>query len=128
MLGEPQPSFVHSLTLTQGVAGTAEEMVCPGGELAFVTQMVKDSLQLKGQIHWYSSMLGKKASLKTLRRLLHDSKVTALRTTEFVQVSVFCLPVKTSETSVRPIQGHAWQEGQPEGHALPATQQPGPLK
>lgn len=28
-------------------SGTAAEMVCPGGELAFVTRMVTDSLQLK---------------------------------------------------------------------------------
>ena len=28
-------------------SGTAAEMVCPGGELAFVMRMVTDSLQLK---------------------------------------------------------------------------------
>ncbi|KAL0029114.1 hypothetical protein WJX77_007949 [Trebouxia sp. C0004] len=66
-------------------AGTSEEMVCPGGELAFVTQMVKDSLKLQGRVHWYSSMVGKKATLKQLRRILHESNVTALRTTELVQ-------------------------------------------
>lgn len=66
--------------------GTPEEMVCSGGELAFVSQMVKDSIQLQGRVHWYTSMVGKKATLKQLRRMLHDSKVTALRTTEFVQV------------------------------------------
>ena len=27
--------------------GTAEEMVCPGGELAFVTQIIEDSVSLK---------------------------------------------------------------------------------
>lgn len=70
--------------------GTPEEMVCPGGELAFVTQMVKDSLQLQGRIHWYTSMVGKKSTLKQIRRLLHDSKVTALRSTEFVQVGCSC--------------------------------------
>ncbi len=62
-------------------------MVCPGGELAFVSQMVKDSLKLQGRVHWYSSMVGKKATLKQLRRMLHQSNITALRTTELVQVS-----------------------------------------
>ena len=62
-------------------------MVCPGGELAFVSHMVQDSLKLQGRVHWYSSMVGKKATLKQLRRMLHESKVTALRTTELVQVN-----------------------------------------
>lgn len=54
----------------------------------FVSQMVKDSLKLQGRVHWYSSMVGKKATLKQLRRMLHESKVTALRTTELVQVKI----------------------------------------
>lgn len=33
-------------------AGTAEEMVCPGGEAAFVGAMVADSLMLRGRVHW----------------------------------------------------------------------------
>lgn len=28
-------------------SGTAEEMTCPGGEMSFVMQMIKDSLLLK---------------------------------------------------------------------------------
>ena len=35
-------------------SGTAAEMVCPGGELAFVTRMVTDSLQLKVTLHCIS--------------------------------------------------------------------------
>lgn len=34
------------------LTGTAEEMVCPGGEAAFVGAMVADSLQLQDRIHW----------------------------------------------------------------------------
>lgn len=69
-------------------AGTAEEMVCPGGEATFIKQMVQDSLQLQRRIHWYTTMVGKKATLKELRPLLHRHRVTALRTTEFVQVDM----------------------------------------
>lgn len=65
--------------------GTAEEMVCPGGEAAFVGAMVADSLLLRDRIHWYTAMLGRKASLKALRTALYRHRPTALRTTEFAQ-------------------------------------------
>lgn len=53
--------------------GTADEMVVPGGELAFLRAMLRDSQQLRGRIHWYSSMCGKKATLKVLRQELHSA-------------------------------------------------------
>ncbi|KAI7842940.1 hypothetical protein COHA_003449 [Chlorella ohadii] len=37
--------------------GTAPEMVYPGGELAFVSGMVQDSLALRGAVHWYTTMV-----------------------------------------------------------------------
>jgi 23S rRNA (adenine1618-N6)-methyltransferase len=54
-------------------AGTAEEMVVQGGELVFVRAMIADSKVLRGRIHWYSSMCGKKATLKVLRQELHSA-------------------------------------------------------
>eukprot|EP00891_Asterochloris_glomerata_P009454 jgi/Astpho2/9454/e_gw1.00145.65.1_t len=65
--------------------GTAAEMVYPGGELAFVSRMASESRTLGNRIHWYTTMVGKKATLKQLRKQLHAGRVTALRTTEFVQ-------------------------------------------
>lgn len=122
-------------------AGTAAEMVYPGGEAAFVARMVEDSSGLRDSVHWcvqrgteqlrgglwhlkpavscgwgvslkggtpslyhhhsctgtaractcpawhrFSSMLGKKATLKAARMQLHGMRVTALRTTELAQV------------------------------------------
>jgi 23S rRNA (adenine1618-N6)-methyltransferase len=46
--------------------------VTPGGELAFVRAMITDSCVLRGRVHWYSSMCGKKASMKLLRQELHN--------------------------------------------------------
>ena len=71
-------------------AGTAAEMVYPGGELAFVSQMASESRTMGNRIHWYTTMVGKKATLKQLRKQLHAGRVTALRTTEFVQVGLGC--------------------------------------
>jgi 23S rRNA (adenine1618-N6)-methyltransferase len=54
-------------------AGTATEMVTPGGELSFVRAMIADSLVLRGRVHWYTSMCGKKNTLKILRQELHNA-------------------------------------------------------
>jgi 23S rRNA A1618 N6-methylase RlmF len=48
-------------------------MVVQGGELAFVRAIIADSKVLCGRIHWYSSMCGKKATLKVLRQELHGA-------------------------------------------------------
>ncbi|CAH8392061.1 unnamed protein product [Eruca vesicaria subsp. sativa] len=65
--------------------GTPEEMVCDGGEQAFVTRIIEDSAVLRQRFKWYTSMLGKKANLKLLISKLWQVGVTVVKTTEFVQ-------------------------------------------
>ncbi|ESQ45998.1 hypothetical protein EUTSA_v10000146mg [Eutrema salsugineum] len=65
--------------------GTPEEMVCNGGEQAFVTRIIQDSIILRQRFRWYTSMLGKKANLKLLISKLWEVGVTVVKTTEFVQ-------------------------------------------
>ena len=50
--------------------GSNNEMICPGGDLGFVTRIVKESLVLRHQVTWYSSMLGKLSSAKAIVELL----------------------------------------------------------
>lgn len=64
-----------------------DEMITPGGELAFVTAMLRDSLRLKGRVRWYTSMVGKKGTLRKVLALLREAGVRNVRTTEFLQVS-----------------------------------------
>nr|GMD13920.1 U6 small nuclear RNA (adenine-(43)-N(6))-methyltransferase isoform X1 [Ipomoea batatas] len=66
-------------------AGTPEEMVCPGGEQAFITRMIDDSVQLRQSFRWYTSMIGRKASMKVLVSKLWEVGATVVKTTEFVQ-------------------------------------------
>ncbi|KAG8076583.1 hypothetical protein GUJ93_ZPchr0006g45544 [Zizania palustris] len=46
--------------------GTVEEMVCPGGEQAFITHMIEDSVSLKNSFRWFTLMVGRKAKLVKL--------------------------------------------------------------
>ncbi|KAG9442602.1 hypothetical protein H6P81_018456 [Aristolochia fimbriata] len=65
--------------------GTHEEMVCPGGERAFITKIIEDSVELKQSFRWYTSMVGRKVNLKFLVSKLRDAGVSIVKTTEFVQ-------------------------------------------
>lgn len=98
--------------------GTSEEMVCPGGEKAFITRIIEDSAELKNHFRyyflylechscflclsddlvviifahsfqclhrWFTSMAGRKSSLKDLISKLWKVGVTIVKTTEFVQ-------------------------------------------
>ena len=60
-------------------------MVFPGGEAAFVRQMVLDSATLRGTVHWYTSMVGKKVTLNAIKQLAWQLGATAVRTTELAQ-------------------------------------------
>ncbi|KAI3891988.1 hypothetical protein MKW92_017528 [Papaver armeniacum] len=65
--------------------GTPAEMVCPGGELAFISRIIEDSAVLKQSFRWYTSMVGRKINLKLLTSKLREVGVSVVKTTEFVQ-------------------------------------------
>lgn len=65
--------------------GTPEEMVCSGGEKAFITRIIEDSFVLKQTFRWYTTMVGRKSNLKFLIAKLREVGVSIVKTTEFVQ-------------------------------------------
>ena len=74
------PPFFESmdeaeLNPSTNFGGTAEEMCCEGGEEAFVKRIYDDSLILRETVHWYTTMCGKKDTMKRLRRLLELRRV-----------------------------------------------------
>ncbi|KAL6848348.1 hypothetical protein ACP4OV_021642 [Aristida adscensionis] len=94
--------------------GTTEEMVCPGGELAFITQIIEDSVSLKNSFRWFTSMVGRKANLKSLISKVREVGATVVKTTEFVQGQTarwglawsFIAPRKTVLRSSTPAKNH----------------------
>lgn len=65
--------------------GSANEMVFPGGEVAFIEEMIEESEVLQMRVLWYTSMVGKKTSLRKLLSRLRQKNVQSIRTTEFCQ-------------------------------------------
>ncbi|TDH73359.1 hypothetical protein CCR75_007113 [Bremia lactucae] len=65
--------------------GSANEMVFPGGEIAFIENIIIDSEVLRNRVIWYTSMVGKKSSLRKLLSLLRGKNVKSTSTTEFFQ-------------------------------------------
>jgi len=65
--------------------GTKDEMVCEGGEEGFVGGIVKDSLLLRERVRWYTTMLGRKQSVKAVLRILREAGVKNIVTTTFFQ-------------------------------------------
>ena len=62
-------------------------MVTAGGEVAFVSRMIDESLVLRGRVQWYTSMLGKFSSVAELVQKLRGEGIDNYAITQFVQGS-----------------------------------------
>lgn len=60
-------------------------MVTTGGEIAFITRMIEESLHLRERVIWYTTMLGKLSSVSVLIETLLEHKNNNYAVTEFVQ-------------------------------------------
>lgn len=65
--------------------GSANEMVTPGGEVAFVSRMIDESLSIQDECQWFTSMVGKLSSLTPLIEKLRKHDIDNYAVTEFVQ-------------------------------------------
>lgn len=65
--------------------GNEGELKIKGGEVAFVTKMIEESIEIRDRIKIYSTMIGKKADLFQLKSLIRSKDIENLTWTEFCQ-------------------------------------------
>ncbi|KAI7364709.1 siroheme synthase middle domains-like protein [Hortaea werneckii] len=55
--------------------GSENEMICPGGDVGFVTRILDESLRLRDRVQWYTAMLGKMSSLQRIVSKLKENGI-----------------------------------------------------
>lgn len=98
--------------------GAPVEMVCEGGEVAFVGRILMESLQLRDRVQWYTSMLGKVSSLEVLVERLRKEGIDNYAVTEFIQgnktrrwaIAWSFAPMRPAEHVARGMQAVPWRK------------------
>lgn len=65
--------------------GAPVEMVCEGGEVAFVSRILDESLVLRDRVQWYTAMFGIVSSLEIMVDKLREKAIDNYAVTELIQ-------------------------------------------
>ncbi|WP_419495099.1 23S rRNA (adenine(1618)-N(6))-methyltransferase RlmF [Chryseobacterium bernardetii] len=65
--------------------GQQSELWCEGGELAFITNMITESVQYSSQVLWFTCLVSKKDNLYKLTTLLKKVKAVDFKTIDMAQ-------------------------------------------
>ena len=65
--------------------GLANELWYKGGEEGFVKKMATESVQFKSQVHWFSSLVSKKDSLRNIKRAINKTQPTEVKVIDMEQ-------------------------------------------
>lgn len=60
--------------------GQANELWCAGGEIAFITKMIKQSAKKSSQVLWFSTLVSKKENLKVIYQVIKQVKAKRVET------------------------------------------------
>ena len=61
-------------------AGIANELIYPGGEIAFVRKMIEESKDFGKNCYWFSTLVSKESNLKKIYKLLQEAEIFHLKT------------------------------------------------
>ncbi|MCL4165805.1 UNVERIFIED_CONTAM: hypothetical protein GTU68_056517 [Idotea baltica] len=65
--------------------GQNAELWCPGGEVKFIANMIKQSMEFADQCLWFTSLVSKKDNLQPLYKALRKAKVADYKVVEMAQ-------------------------------------------
>jgi len=65
--------------------GSDNEMIIAGGEVGFIGQIIKESVQFGSRCRWYSSLLGKLSSVKEIIEVIRSEKISNYAIGEITQ-------------------------------------------
>ncbi len=81
----------HASNQRQGAnlnfAGQANELWCEGGELAFIQRMIKESVQAKNNVEWFTCLVSKSAHLKPIKTSINYCGATQCKVVDMGQGS-----------------------------------------
>lgn len=60
--------------------GISSELVCHGGERAFIHNMIRESQKFGKNCYWFSTLLSKQSNLKGIQKALEENQATEIRT------------------------------------------------
>lgn len=66
-------------------SGQQSELWCEGGEMAFIKNMINESVQFSSQVLWFTSLVSKKDNLHQLTTLLKNLKVPEFKIIDMTQ-------------------------------------------
>ena len=79
---EKKGSKLINTNKASNFGGVKAELWCPGGELVFIKNMIKESTQFKDQCRWFTTLVSNKAHLEDLQTLLNESKAKVITSTQ----------------------------------------------
>lgn len=65
--------------------GQNAELWCKGGEIAFITQMIYESVKYPENVLWFTTLVSKKENLNTIYKLLKKVGATEVKTIDMAQ-------------------------------------------
>lgn len=68
------------VTTELNFSGVNNELIYPGGEIAFIRNMIKESKDFSKNCYWFSTLISKESNLKKIYKLLDEVEIFHLKT------------------------------------------------